>query len=393
MLGIGGTELGVATMTLELEISIKNAIRRFEELNLFKDSGSVKVGEIEQLQEAGEELRKSYEDPNGKLAKILRDYSRYKDGENRKPSKKNKQELERLMVEMEAQKTEVETLYASLDVHEERFRKFNVPKRFQMASEQPLKLYLESLQEFMKTTWRKESEKNREKEKRSLIEWMDKVDQSNEEAKFAFDALKTSFAELGIQISKFFIDYFLLIMAVSNKSEEILALSLYEVEAGLECLNVEENSSSIVINTFIKMVQFFERSTKLAGPVSDEAKGQKSKEDSTDDEEKVMFFLDDEIKDDLLHPIIIEVLRLEVSFCSPEMPVMVTSDVFYSMARHLVDNVFEDKFNRIGAKIHGLKTDIQFVQGEDSSEVKFFRDVLDSGVKELWTSLDPKPGS
>ncbi|PON74056.1 hypothetical protein TorRG33x02_248330 [Trema orientale] len=381
-------------MTSELEISIKNAIRRFEELNMFKDSGSVKVGEIEQLQEAGEELRKSYEDPNGKLAKILRDYSRYKDRENRKPSKKNKQELKRLMMEMEAQKTEVETLYASLDVHEERFRKFNVPKRFRTASEQPLKLYLESLQEFMKTTWRKEAEKNREKEKRSLIEWMDKLDQSNEEAKIAFDALKTSFAELGIQISKFFIDYFLLIMAVSNKSEEILALSLYEVEAVLECLAVEENSNSIVINTFIKMVQFFERSTKLAGPVSDEAKGQKSKEDhSSDDEEKVMFFLDDEIKDDLLHPIIIEVLRLEVSFCSPEMPVMVTSDVFYSMARHLVDNVFEDKLNRIGAKIHGLKTDVQFVQGEDSSDMKFFRDVLDSGVEELWTSLDPKPGS
>ncbi|PON41738.1 hypothetical protein PanWU01x14_287080, partial [Parasponia andersonii] len=121
--------------------------------------------------------------------------------------------------------------------------------------------------------------------------------------------------------------------------------------------------------------------------------GQKSKEGSTDDEEKATFFLDDEIKDDLLHLIIIEFMHLEVSFCSPAIPMMVVNDVFYSMARHLVDNVFEDKLNRIGAKIHGLKSDFKFAQVEESSEMMFFWGVLDVGVKELWTEMELKPGS
>ncbi|PON41737.1 hypothetical protein PanWU01x14_287070 [Parasponia andersonii] len=108
----------------------------------------------------------------------------------------------------------------------------------------------------MKITWRREV----------LIEWTEKIDQSNEEAKIAFDALKTSFTEIGIQISKFFFEYFFLIMEVSDESEEILALCLYEVKAVLKCLTVEENSNSIVINTFVKMVQFFEGAMKLAGP-------------------------------------------------------------------------------------------------------------------------------
>ncbi|PON84963.1 hypothetical protein TorRG33x02_192150 [Trema orientale] len=71
-----------------------------------------------------------------------------------------------------------------------------------------------------------------------------------------------------------------------------------------------------------------------------------------------MFFLKDEINGDLLHLIIIEGFHLEVSFCGPDMPMMVINDVFYSMARHLVDNIFEDKLNRIGAKIHGMRTAI-----------------------------------
>ncbi|PON41761.1 hypothetical protein PanWU01x14_287310 [Parasponia andersonii] len=68
-------------------------------------------------------------------------------------------------------------------------------------------------------------------------------------------------------------------MEVSDESEEILALSIHEVKAVLKCQTVEENHNSIVINTFISMMQVF-GAVKLAGLFSDEAKGQKSKEDS-----------------------------------------------------------------------------------------------------------------
>ncbi|PON41762.1 hypothetical protein PanWU01x14_287320, partial [Parasponia andersonii] len=363
-------ELQVAVMISVLEISINNITQRTKKVSQFKDSGSVRVGEIEYLQDAGEELRRRYEGPNG----ILRRYSWYNDGEN------SKRKRERLMSEMKTLKTNIENFDAHLDVFEKKFLKYNVPKRFQTTNKQPLKPYLERLQEFMKITWRKEAEKKREKEQRSLFEWMEKLDQSNKEDKIAFCALNSCFSELGIRISELFIEYFFLIMAVSNKSEEIMALCLYEFKAVLKCLTVEENSDSIVINTFVKMVQFFEGAMKLAGPLSDEAKDRKGKKDIGG--EKVMYFLDDKMDDDLLHLIIIEVLCLEASFCSPDLPMKLINDVF-----------FEDKLKRIDAKIDALKLDIPFFQDEDSSERKFFRQVLEDGIKELWTELEPKPGS
>ncbi|PON84964.1 hypothetical protein TorRG33x02_192160 [Trema orientale] len=43
-------------------------------------------------------------------------------------------------------------------------------------------------------------------------------------------------------------------MEVSDESEEILALSIHEVnKVVLKCLIVEENYNSIVINTFISI--------------------------------------------------------------------------------------------------------------------------------------------
>ena len=375
-LDIGRTELEVAAMVRELKTSIKNVIKRIKDLiDQYKDSGSINAGDIEHLQKKGEELRKSYEDPSGELAKIIRQYAK----------KKNR---ERLKVEIESKKIEIKNLDESLDVLEAKFCKYNVPKRFQMNSEQPLKRYLENLHKFMKITWRKEAEKNRVKKQRSLIEWMEKLDQSNEEEKIAFNALKTAFSEIGIQISKFFIKYFLLIMEVSDMSEEIMALSLYEVEAVLKCLTVEENSNSIVVNTFVSMVQFFERELKSTGPFGDDSEGWKREEDTK--EEPFTYFLEDEMKDDLLNPIIVEVLRLEVSFCSPDLPMKVINDIFYSMAKHLVDNVFEEKLKGVAAKIDEFKSDFLFVQGEESSKMKIFQQALDDGVKKLWTEFDLK---
>ena len=171
----GRTELEVAAMTSELKILIKNIIRRIKELDQYKESDSVKVREIEHLQEIGEKLRKSYQDPWRELGKIQR---LYKDCESGEPSSKNeKRETKRLM---KYRKIELETLDASLDVGEDRFRKYNVPKRVETMSEQPLKPYLDRLG-VMKIAWRKGAEENRVKKQRSLIEWMEKLDQSNEE--------------------------------------------------------------------------------------------------------------------------------------------------------------------------------------------------------------------
>ena len=84
-----------------------------------------------------------------------------------------------MRVEIESKKIKIKNLETSLDVWEEKFSEYNVPKMFQqMNSEKPLKPYLERLHEFMKITWRKETEKNRVKKQRSFIELMKEIDQS-----------------------------------------------------------------------------------------------------------------------------------------------------------------------------------------------------------------------
>ena len=126
-------ELEVAAMALEVKILIKNLLLRSKELNQFKDSGSVSVGDIEEIQEATEEFRKFYEDPNGKIAKFLTSYSWYEDRESCQVSSGySKEETKQLMVKMEKLKNKVKELNGKLDRLEEKFRKYDVPKRFQM---------------------------------------------------------------------------------------------------------------------------------------------------------------------------------------------------------------------------------------------------------------------
>ena len=55
---------------------------------------------------------------------------------------------------------------------------------------------------------------------------------------------------LGFKSLIFFSQVFFLIIEVSDKSKEISALIFYEVKVILKCLTVEENSNSIVMNTF-----------------------------------------------------------------------------------------------------------------------------------------------
>ncbi|KAM6552218.1 hypothetical protein CsatB_002026 [Cannabis sativa] len=136
------------SLILELENS-KNLIKRLKELDKFKHSSSVEEGEIETLQE----FIKEWEDYHPKTY-----YPNYK-----KTMKKNAMDLSEYKDIMEViARLKLEN--EKLDKIEERFKKFNIPKRYQNGQKQPLGDYKERLQEFMEMTWREESKKKREKE-------------------------------------------------------------------------------------------------------------------------------------------------------------------------------------------------------------------------------------
>ena len=105
------------------------------------------------------------------------------------------------------------------------------------------------------------------------------------------------------------------------------------------------------------------------------------------------FCLDEEMEDDLVHHIIMEVVRLEVSFCSPVFfPMRLLNDVLFSMSENLRRNVFKHKLERVADKIRVSKSDVAFGQeddqDQDSSEMKFLRQVLEAGVSEICASCD-----
>ncbi|KAF4357407.1 hypothetical protein F8388_017860 [Cannabis sativa] len=330
------------------ENAIKKLLKRLKELDNFKHSGSTKEGEIENLQQIGQTL----------VNKPL-----YNNNKNNN----KKLEQQRLKIELE----HMNKFNDTLDKCEERFLKYNIPKRYQNGRKQPLESYLKNLHEFMEMTWRKNSKKNRAKGYMNLRELMRKIDRKNDKENgiFAYSYLVNCVTQLGIKISKFIVEYIFLILVASNTSNETVSLCLNDLLAIIDCLSVEEgNEGSFAVNIL------------------------KIKDD--DEEEEVTFIFDEEIEDDIVHHIIMEVLRLEVCICSPEFSIMLINDVIFSMSKHLEDNVFKEKFEGIEYKINMWKNDVDFILKEDSDdddddqEMKFLREVLEAGVFDLWSRSD-----
>ncbi|PON84955.1 hypothetical protein TorRG33x02_192070 [Trema orientale] len=70
------------------------------------------------------------------------------------------------------------------------------------------------------------------------------------------------------------------------------------------------------------------------------------------------FQLEQKIEYGLLHVITIEVLRLEVKFCYPDMPNVLENEGFLFKATHLRDYVFKHKLNNVSNKISELKKEM-----------------------------------
>ncbi|KAM6562313.1 hypothetical protein CsatB_022311 [Cannabis sativa] len=350
-------------MDSDLNISSKKLIKRLKELDRFKHSGSVREGEIEKLQE---------------YIKTLETHV-----VNLKPhSNKSRKKLNRLVADIKSLKIEIKKRNEVLDNFEERFSKYNVPKRYENGHKQPLKGYVVRLQEYMEITWRKEAKKNREKGHWNLFEMMTSMDITTEDAYFAYDSLQASLEEIASMISSFLIEYLTLIMVASNESNEIVSRLLDELLTVVECLSIEQdNKYSLVNDVFVEIVRFFIGSMELAGPFWDDNEDDKKK--------KKKFYFDEEMEDDLAHHIIMEILRLEVSFSNPDFfPMMLINDMMFSISVHLKCYVFNEKLKRVVEKIGEWKSAIRFVEevgDDDYSEMEFLMQVLEAGVHEICT--------
>ncbi|EXB58313.1 hypothetical protein L484_015647 [Morus notabilis] len=93
------------------------------------------------------------------------------------------------------------------------------------------------------------------------------------------------------------------------------------------------------------------------------------------------------IERDILYPIIREVLRLEVAFCCPDLPMMLTDEVFLSMGCHLV-KVFDKNLKRICLNLDKLTTQLSLhLRIEDRETLNADKKFLEAVVRLTWKEL------
>ncbi|EXB58315.1 hypothetical protein L484_015649 [Morus notabilis] len=379
---IGGIEHEVITMIMELESYFKQVAQRLSEMKQYKDSGSLGFGELGHLNIVEEETRKAQETVCEDLSKLMKEQP----DPQQNPKIRNatrrmytSRDMKFAMAKIKMSMAGLQGVQETLDLLEERLRKYNVPKLDAIdrsKSTESFDQYLERLREFMQVTWKDKAEKCRRKEHRSLTGWIVKLEESEDpEKRITFDALRVVLNDIGSKISCFLIKY-LLIVSVSVDKEEMTA-KLFEVESMIRCLHIEENS--IVVNTFVTVVKLFDRMMRTMMNPTTKIDMTKKRDSQIEKENEV------------LHLIIIEVLRLEVGFCHPDLPMMLSNEVFMAMGQHLMDNVFVEKLDGLRAKIDGLKKTEFLSDGDKDSMGKTFEQALTLVVKEIWNQLDLKP--
>ena len=260
----------------------------------------------------------------------------------------------------------MQALRKRLAEFEENFRKYNIPK----LSDSTLD-FMYKFQEFMKI-WKQEVKMGREKGEKSLIEWLKQLGQSNQERrKIALEEMKHVVIELGIQISHSLIEYILL-MAVVLSDRHVLTRKLSDVMVMIGFLSLEENS--IVIKRFLSVVKFVEI---------------KMKESENCSTVRVSYVPYSMREIELLQLILREVLRLEVALCCPDLPMMLTDDVYLSMGSHLL-KVFEPKPEKVNDKMNELKMGKLSIRDRDQDlkACNVLKEKLDMGIKKIWNSLD-----
>ena len=278
---------------------------------------------------------------------------------------KTEEELESSKKEIKGIGDGMQDLRKRLAEFEEKFQKYNIPKLYHESTS--MVNYCRKLQEFMKI-WEEEVEKGREKGEKSLIEWLKQIGQSDQEQrKSTLEEMKDVVIELGIEISHCLIEYFFLLTVFPNR--HVLTRKLIDVKNMIGCLSLEENS--IVNKRFSSVMKFVDITME------------ESENSSMVSIEYVPY---SEREMELLQLILREVLRLEVAFYCPNLPMMLIDHVYLSMGSHLL-KVFEHKLKKVNWKMNEFKMELLSKRDRNDLDPKT-KEELDMGTKEIWNSLD-----
>ncbi|PON85015.1 hypothetical protein TorRG33x02_192670 [Trema orientale] len=242
-------------------------------------------------------------------------------------------------------------------------QKYNVPRQNKPKD-------FEYLMDFM-GLWKMEASVGRWIEQRSLLELLRQLDLDHgcKQSKATLKQMKVTATVLGIQISEYITEFYLLNAAPPGKSGKEIAKKVRRFTVILQGLTIEENS--IIIKKFVSVLKVFERTLIRAGPIS----GRRNAAEN---------LLGIELAQRVHHLILRELLRLEVAFCCPHLPVTLETDVFSAMGKHVTE-IFRKELNKISSKIDELKREI-LLPGKDDQDptVELIRERLSVVINILW---------
>ncbi|XP_060974953.1 uncharacterized protein LOC133039894 [Cannabis sativa] len=258
---------------------------------------------------------------------------------------------------------------------EEKHLKYNIPS---LIGVQSFKGYLENLQEFMKNVWEKESKEKREKGGKSLIEWLQHLDHHHQsERKTTIEEMKKAVIDLGTDISVIITEFLLLVVILGDRND--IMKNLDDFKAMIKLLSVEKTNDSIVIKTFLSVIQLVVRTMKKRKSLSGK-RGEKSE-------------VAGEIELEIMRMILKEILRLEVALCCPDLVMVLTDEIYLSMISHL-RNFFECKLSDLNLKVNELRIQVVSLlidENHDSQEerkLKIAKETMGAGAHNIWTKFD-----
>ncbi|KAM6549891.1 hypothetical protein CsatB_021567 [Cannabis sativa] len=257
---------------------------------------------------------------------------------------------------------QAECLSKRADEFQDKYFKYNIP----YLGHRCFKDYLKDLQEFM-TIWSKETEKGRRKGEKSLIEWMQQLNQS--QRKTTFEEMKKVVIDLGTHISYVISDFLFVVTVLGDRINLMNNLDYFK--AMIQLLNVEKNGNdSIVIKAFLCVIHLVEKTIR---------------------KNKQSFIVNEVPKNDVgiefevFRMILKEVLRLEVALRCPDLPMVLTDEVYLCMRTHL-RSFFEIKLRDVSFKMEALSLPV--ISHKERRKLSFAKETIGIGIQNIWNKLD-----
>ncbi|PON84959.1 hypothetical protein TorRG33x02_192110 [Trema orientale] len=283
------------------------------------------------------------------------------------------EKLEMIKTQLSETAKRASTVRQSIDEFHHYFIKYNIRKYDDFDEYED---FLDETKNFIKLEWRKVAKKLRKQGEKSLIERVKELDAwdeviSRKRKITALDLMKTLAIDLGCKISEHVAQLYLLMTVSTEKSEERIR-NFEQLAKVLQELGVIKRENSIIIERFVNVAQYLDRTFRVFAPFPEDLKVKK---------------LDATFKHNVIRLMLREVLRLEAAFRYPDSPDLHGRDELLRV-RSRLRKVFSKQLERISTKIEELRIK-SLPKGEEDQRIIAMKKQLDAGIKDIWMELDP----